>query len=1581
MTDRGGAEIITFYSYKGGTGRSMHLANVAWILASNGKRVLTVDWDLEAPGLHRYFRPFLIDKELTATNGLIELMWSFTDAAMTPVPEADRVQGWHEAYADFLPYTTTIRWAFPRPGRLDLLPAGKQGASYSRNVNAFNWQSFYDRLGGGVFLESVKARMRKEYDYVLIDSRTGVSDTAGICTVQMPDALVVCFTANNQSIEGCASIVQSVRAQWAADGRRSLVRQRIFPLLARVDGSEKDKLNARRAFARATFDPYVAAIAPNAIDEYWRDVEVPYVPWYSYEEVLAPFADKYKEKISILDSAEALARMLTGGEVTAAVRPSNDDRVHVLKQFAVVGEASPRPAVMHASDVEIPSPYPGMRPFAENEGGWFFGRDKELDDLVRRLDRGEREIYVIGPPGSGKSSLVQAGLLHTLGAGSSRLEQSFVVRTMRPGEQPTDRLAKVLEGDLATPAATVAALVARHPPAERVLVFVDQLEELFTLADEAEQQRFIATLMALRGESRCYLLLALRADFYGSLMDSDLWPDLAGRISRLEVISLRGSALAQAITGPAMRVGVHLEARLCDRLVADAAAEPGALPFVQETLRLLWGGRRRSTPLTLADYEALGGDGRSGFEAVIADRADALLRTLTVAQQTIAFRVLLRLVSFGEGRPDTRRQQNVEMLRSIADDEAEFSRVLQQLVDDRLVTFERIGEDDDALADLSHEALITAWPVLHEWITRRRTGEQRRRRLEARAGEWIARGRSAAGLLDPVELAEAEQWIQSDAARDLGYGASLRVLVAVSRSELDKTERKRRRRMLRPIAVAAAFLVIAVLGLVAWQQRQETHRLLGMTYIERGHALLLDGHPMQALPYLEAARTEGGRDQALRTLFAQTARCMPVATFSRHGASVLSAAFSPDGKSIVTASNDNTARVWDAATGKSPAAPLEHQGAVLTASFSPDGMRVVTASADKTARVWNAVTGKPVTSPFEHQGVVRAASFSPDGARVVTASADKTARVWDATTGKPMTAALEHRAAVVAAAFSPDGTHIVTASDDKTAQVWDTATGNPVTPRLEHQGGVLAASFSPDGTRVVTASADKTARVWDAATGKPVTSPLEHQGIVRAASFSPDGTRVVTASDDNTARVWDASSGKPATPPLEHHGAIYAASFSLDGTHVVTASNDKTARVWNATTGKPVTPFLEHQGFVYAAAFSRDGTRVVTASQDQTARVWRATVGTPVPPPLEHQGFVYTAAFSPNGTRVVTASYDNTARIWDTSTGMLVTPPLEHQGFVLAAAFSADGSHVVTASEDKTARVWNAATGEPVTPPLEHQGQVNTAAFSPDGTRVVTASFDNTAQVWDVATGKPVTPPFEHQGFVVAAVFSPDGTRVVTTSGDKTARVWDARTGKLVTPPLEHQGIVQAAAFSPDGTRVVTASFDKTAAVWDVATGKPVTPPLEHQGFVYDAEFSPDGTRVVTASADKTARVWDAVTGKPLSPPLDHEGQVTSAAFSPDGTRVVTASADKTARVWDAITGEPLSPPLEHQGSVRSAVFSPSGILVVTASEDKTARIWDVSFGDRTLADWSVIAEQSPYILIDGRLSLRPSAVSRDSGN
>lgn len=338
---RAPGQIITFYSYKGGTGRSMALANTAWILASNGKRVLAVDWDLEAPGLHRYFAPFLVDKGLTASDGVIDFVIDYTTEAMTPPQEGEVVpKDWYVQYADLPRYAASLEWEgwdFPGDGTLDFVSAGRQGPSYPTRVNTFDWQSFYDRHGGGVLLEAAREKMREEYDYILIDSRTGVSDTAGICAVQMPDLLVVCFTLNNQSIDGAAAVAGSVyRERGGSPGFQ------IFPVPMRIESAEKEKLEARREYARRRFALFPDRLDGGEREQYWGAVEMPYVPFYAYEEVLATFGDRPGSPVSLLGAAERLTSFLTGGEVQRLVPVPDPVRQEVLAAYSRPADETPR---------------------------------------------------------------------------------------------------------------------------------------------------------------------------------------------------------------------------------------------------------------------------------------------------------------------------------------------------------------------------------------------------------------------------------------------------------------------------------------------------------------------------------------------------------------------------------------------------------------------------------------------------------------------------------------------------------------------------------------------------------------------------------------------------------------------------------------------------------------------------------------------------------------------------------------------------------------------------------------------------------------------------------------------------------------------------------------------------------------------------------------------------------------------------------------------------------------------------------------------------------------------------------------
>lgn len=357
------ARIVTFYSYKGGTGRSMALANIAWILASNAKKVLVVDWDLEAPGLQRYFRPFLVDRELASSPGVVDLITAFILEAVTPLGKDQELPpDWFLPLTDIDPYIISLDWKFPRGGQIDFIPAGQQGPDYAMRFAAINWQKFYDVLGGGAFIEELKLKMRDGYDYVLVDSRTGVSDTSGICTIQMPDSLVVCFTFNNQSIEGAAAITQGVCEQRVSQDSKPFsawlsssdsksgepdgaayahpYRFRVFPVPMRVDQAEKEKLEQRQGYARWKFDPFIGRIPPPERRGYWGSVEVPYVPFFAYEEILSPFKEDPTDPKSCLAAFIRIATEITLQEVKGfAPFWSPEQNYTVLQDFASLPSA------------------------------------------------------------------------------------------------------------------------------------------------------------------------------------------------------------------------------------------------------------------------------------------------------------------------------------------------------------------------------------------------------------------------------------------------------------------------------------------------------------------------------------------------------------------------------------------------------------------------------------------------------------------------------------------------------------------------------------------------------------------------------------------------------------------------------------------------------------------------------------------------------------------------------------------------------------------------------------------------------------------------------------------------------------------------------------------------------------------------------------------------------------------------------------------------------------------------------------------------------------------------------------------
>ena len=472
-------------------------------------------------------------------------------------------------------------------------------------------------------------------------------------------------------------------------------------------------------------------------------------------------------------------------------------------------------------------PYPGMVPFTEADAGRFFGRADEVEELIACL-RLHPFLAIIGPSGCGKSSLVLAGLLPALRR-SGLFPGRWMAQVMRPGATPLATLRQTLPPTLLLPG---------EGGEERFLLVIDQFEELFT-PQAQDAAAFQQTLLELAGRPHCYVVLTVRADFYADLMGCPLWP--AVQAHRYELAPLDSRGLRQAMVRPAEQTGVYVEAALVERLLADAGQEPGVLPFIQETLSLLWEKLERRF-LPLRAYEALvlarasyGLPPRTGLQVALARRADVALAELTPQQQVLARRIALRLVQFGEGRPATRRQLPAPALRSRADDPADFERTLAHLATARLIVLDSRPAEIGPRIDLAHEALIQGWPTLAGWVAERREAEQTRRRLEAKADEWVRWGRGEGGLLDPVELAEAERWLASPDAADLGYGEGLPALAQASRAALAEAARRQEAARLRELALErrarrllqGLVVVIGVLLLVstAYLGRLEVLRL------------------------------------------------------------------------------------------------------------------------------------------------------------------------------------------------------------------------------------------------------------------------------------------------------------------------------------------------------------------------------------------------------------------------------------------------------------------------------------------------------------------------------------------------------------------------------------------------------------------------------------------------------------------------------------------------------------------------------------------------------------------------------------
>jgi len=1292
------------------------------------------------------------------------------------------------------------------------------------------------------------------------------------------------------------------------------------------------------------------------------------------------------------ESVSVLARSSTerwGWSESTFYNRYRDARKHFTDYLREVEERAEQIQGKSAQSVSVDSPAPpepgeppfkGLHCFEIDDAARFFGREKLVQELVVLLNR-HRFLAIVGASGSGKSSLVRAGvtaaLQHTI---PTLRDEHVTVYLMTPTVDPLRALAMQLipkPHDITTLLAMrdglaqdaryldfyLAEQMANQPGhATKYILVIDQFEELFTLCSNPEsRQLFVENVMtAFTHNVALSVVFTLRADFYAHCAE---YEELRRALSRYQVYigPMSSAELRKAIEKPAQLADWHFEAGLIDLLLQDIGQEPAALPLLSHALLETWRRREKRT-MTLRGYLASG-----RVQGAIAQTADEIFqRRLLAEQRPIARNIFLRLTELGEGVPDTRRRVAFTELGSTTKAESTVAEVLQILTDARLVTTYQ------AEAEVAHEALIRQWPQLQLWLEEEREDLLIHRRLTEAAHDWVTSEHDPDLLYRGARLEQALDWMRRY-PQDVNPLEHKYLLASERAVATARNESELRVRIARAGQLAALSQVVAQeptarassLPLMLAKAAVET------TWIADGDVII------EPFVTVEA-------DAALRSAIDAMPPWWMTLPRHRHTNKVTSLDFSPNGKWLATAGHDETIRIWDLETGHQKDCLVGHTNHVMSVRFSSDGSRLVSASKDATARIWDFQSGKELIQLCGHTAGVSHALFSPDDQQIATSSRDQTARLWNSSTGEEQ-ACLQHQNELKTVTFHPTQAIVCTGCDDRIIRFWDLESAEEVQQLTGHTGSIYSVAFRSDGLTLVSSCWDGTARLWDIASGQELLR-MSHPCPVFAASFSAAQTHVITACRDRFAAIWDLASGKEISRLLGHRDRVRTVGSSSDGRFHGTVSNDCTVRIWSAV-DQSYLPLLEgHVDAVNAIALHTDGTLLVSASADGTLRLWNRTTGQQVSAWMAHHKGATCLSFSPNHRFIVSGGNDHVVRLWLCNDGTEVKQFSGHKNSITSVMFDAEGKFLATGSHDKTCRIWQVHSGKLQQCLTGHADTVTSVLFQSKEDLIATAGADHTIRFWRFHDGAE-SYQLRTQSVIVAMTFSSDGLLLAGAGDDGMVYVWNVTTGQILQTLKHNERPIHAIAFSGNDQQLLVGDNQGHALLWDWSATQIQMVFEGHTAPIYAVLFSHNGKRIVTAAADCTIRIWHAarqkqaitlhghsawVTAVTFSPNnqlvatagMDqsilfytttdysvvhrlkgHLDRIHSIAFDPTGTCLVSASKDKTARVWSVHTGEERLCLQGHGESVKAALFSPDSTRIVTGSNDGTVRLWDAVTG------------------------------------
>ncbi len=1123
------------------------------------------------------------------------------------------------------------------------------------------------------------------------------------------------------------------------------------------------------------------------------------------------------------------------------------------------------------------SPYKGLKKFDLEDKDRFFGRDQFLKSLIQELEQ-TNLILLLGASGSGKSSVVRAGLIPWL---LQKYGSQLVSLTFTPDVNPFESLYATLLSKYAQKTVqfvreakveTLTLMVRKLKQTDNYwLIFIDQFEELFTTSQPDKRNNFIATLIQLTKakEPRVKVIATMRADFLDRLSP---YPQLVKVTDKHRPIiaQMQSDELRLAIEQPAAYHGVVFEPGLVEEIIKDVQRQAGYLPLLQYTLNLLWetevkNGSVNNRTLNISTYRQLG-----GVRGALQQRVDKIYDDLSGREKIATQRIFLKLVDIGGNKAFGNECQPVRRraLRSEFNDVLENS-VLIKLINENFLVSNYPLESQQPTVEIAHETLLISWGTLNNWMMESRNHIALKNRLNDDVYLWFNNHKSEKDLWRGSRLEKVKE-LRKDLTFNQVFGGFNEDANQFIDASIKLSDRQRHRTIigltcfLVIVMVLAGFIEIQRRKAIDWAQRAEKQRKRA------------DISEIQALNTSSEVLVGSGRlfDALIQSLKA--------------GEKLQDANFATS-----DAKNQTLAILRQAVYSVRERNRLKgHNRAVNNISINRNGNLVASTSDDGTVKLWD-ISGRQLKTLTGHNSAVKCVSFSPDESIIVTGSEDKTVKLWNME-GKLLKTFTGYKDTVTSVSFSPDGATIATGSNDGTVKLWNTQ-GELMRNITGHGAPVYSVSFSPGGTKIASAGGNTSVKIWNTQ-GNLLQSYKGHSDNITSVSFSPDGKKIASASFDNTVVLWNLQ-GEKLTTLRGHREALTSVSFSSDGKNLVTSSYDDTIKLWSLQGKEPqeLQTLIGHDDNVTRVVFGSDSKVIASASWDNTIRIWE---NNPQDKKLQiltgHNRRVTSIVFSPDNKMIASASYDNTVRFWNRLGELLPLNFIRDDHPITSISFSRDGQKIVSATWLRQFHLWD-ISGKQIKTFTGHSSAVNSVSISPNSKTIVSAGEDNTVKLWS-SEGRLLHTLNIHSSPVISVGFSPDGQTIASASDDNTVILWDLQGNKVKTL-RGHKSRVTSVNFSPDSKNIATGSDDSTAKLWNTE-GKELKTLTGHYSAVTSISFSPDSKTIATGSYDKTVKLWN-LKGEELATLKRHNGAVTSVVFSPDGKSIASASDDKTVIVWN----------------------------------------------------------------------------------